>query len=166
MSASPRGAGFDWKVHFTEGLWAIQADEAPDAYLWSVRSFTAPYDPKTFNLHTTTNNADLRFFSITCYDPHGTTTPYVFSRGEVDLTTGKASWSTPVRSYHAGLPPPPELYWPPEHDIAEAAAVFDRPLREVIFDSQSDTRQVYSFLRGIYIEAEVDANTLKIQVWA
>ena len=67
------------------------------------------------------------------------------------------------------MAPPPELYWPPNHDIAEVAVVFGKPFREFKFQPKNytwiDMRQIYSFLWAVDIHCSVDAISLEWRGW-
>lgn len=113
------------------------------------------------------NVADLRNLTLICGDPDDTQNAVVFSEGKVDPETGKVSWNTPERESDRG-PPEPELLWPPEHDILEAAMAFGKPFNSIRLGPETlgpetiSRRPTYNFyMSGIYDYGQVDAISLK-----
>lgn len=114
LTTSESGPGYDWMRYITEGIIKITSG-APDAYLVAVKSdgLGDIWDRGTRNV------ADLHSHWVTCYIPDSG--DYLVTHGQVDPTTGEASWTVPENLDHHPYPDP-ELRWPPDHDIAEVVA--------------------------------------------
>lgn len=121
LTASESGPGYNWMRYITEGIMKITS-EAPDAYLVAAKSDGLG----DIWAGGTRNVADLHSHWVTCYVPDSG--DYLITHGQVDPTTGEASWTAPENSDHREYPDP-ELHWLPDHDIAEAAAIVSPPSR-------------------------------------
>lgn len=140
-------AGWDWIINATEGLLACQKEDAPDAWISQIRT-------QTFSESTTNNVADLREPDIWCYDTQSGDKLYTSATVGSD---GKAEWRKPVRSRNPHQEP--EMPWPPEHDIAEAAAVVTEPFTRIEY-YQHGGRASYGVCDGGMPFALEDAATL------
>ena len=103
----------------------------------------------------------MRHFKVEGYD-HLNPKSSLVSRGVLDPDTGKVNWSKPERIMYYDLDPEPELYWPPDHNIAEAATVLGKPFSEIMYYQKIDLRQAYVFYGHIHRIGEVDAVSLEV----
>lgn len=157
---SPGLTAFQWRVLITEGLWKIEA-QFPSAYLYTVDS-SMSIDPPTQHLP---DPKDLLNFTITSYhsDPDGSAKG-VEIEGTLDHTTGKADWADLKERTWYGPAPADNLYWPPDHDLFEAAAEVDRAVKyNYVSYMQVRERNVYNFFDGLdtFCRARIDAETLE-----
>ena len=103
----------------------------------------------------------MRHFTVECYDPPNPNSSLV-SRGFLDPDTGKVRWGRVKRRLYDRREPDPELHWPPDHNIAEAAAVLGEPFSKITYYRKMDLRQAYVFYDHIYRIGEVDAVSLEV----
>lgn len=106
-------ASNNWLLGIIEGIWLMEK-YAPKAYHFYISTWKS--GPKT------SDPADLDSFMIFFRDPEtsGQTSTLVLN-GHGSLRTGKPNWGNPHESRFAQTVG--ELFWPPEHNIFEAAAV-------------------------------------------
>ena len=118
--------GFKWKVLITEALWEIE-EEYPGAVLTSILSATEEFieDGEHFPSTETSDPASLRYFRLLCRLVRNTNDLLIVRNGTLQPENGKVNWGS-IETEPAVLNVrKPPTYWPPEHDLFEAAGVLD-----------------------------------------
>lgn len=150
--------GFKWKVHITEGIWRIEA-LAPSARLYNVDSTIGPYPRRVLDLQ------NLRQFTIISYDPDADPDRNALViKGTIDSATQAVAWTPVVRSRWVGPVAAENLYWPPDHDVFEAAARLRSDIEYNIVEyKRAEDKNVYAFHNGWAAPSVglIDARTLQ-----